>query len=68
MRLCDLTGMLGLMLDVAGDGGAGGGIGAGTGGVDSGAVKPGANDQPAGGTGNQARRWRGTPAVVRRRS
>lgn len=48
MRLFDFTGMLGLMLDGAGDGTGGGGTGDGTGVPDSGAVKPGAGGQGAG--------------------
>lgn len=52
MRLFDITGMLGLMFETPGDGGSGGGAGGGTGAPDSGAAaKPGAGDQPAGGTG-----------------
>lgn len=48
MRLFDFTGMLGLMLDAAGDGTGGGGQSDGTVVPDSGAVKPGAGGQGGG--------------------
>jgi hypothetical protein len=50
MRLFDIAG-LGLMLDTPGDGGTGGGTGTGTGAPNSDGAKPGADGQPAGGTG-----------------
>lgn len=48
MRLFDFTGMLGLMFETPGDGGAGGGAGTGTGAADGDAAKPGVGGQSTG--------------------
>lgn len=54
MRLFDFTGMLGLMLDTPGDGGAGGGTGDGAGAPNGDGAKPGAGGQGDGdGSGKQ---------------